>query len=91
MIRDHVARGRGCTLAESEAQRATLDGDEARGKRWLCDVCAWLVTNSMRSEQVQFNLLCEQSLGNIWRKARPNETASWFLRRPLLTATVLAW
>eukprot|EP01050_Picozoa_sp_SAG11_P001056 SAG11_NODE_43_length_20795_cov_11.860456_4_plen_908_part_00 len=35
----------------------------------LKDVCAWLVINSMRSEKIQFNLLCEQSAANVWRKA----------------------
>ena len=34
----------------------------------LRDVAAWLVINSMKSEKVQFNLLCEQSIGNVWRK-----------------------
>lgn len=31
-------------------------------------VCAWLVINSMRAENLQLNLLCEQSLHNLWRK-----------------------
>ena len=37
--------------------------------RVITDVCAWLVINGMRSEKVQFNLLCEQSVNNVWRKA----------------------
>eukprot|EP01012_Entosiphon_sulcatum_P004402 TRINITY_DN11719_c0_g1_i1.p1 TRINITY_DN11719_c0_g1~~TRINITY_DN11719_c0_g1_i1.p1 ORF type:complete len:3283 (+),score=530.28 TRINITY_DN11719_c0_g1_i1:870-9851(+) len=35
---------------------------------YLKDVCAWLVLSGMRSENLQFSLLCEQSLCNIWRK-----------------------
>ena len=31
-------------------------------------VVAWLVINSMRSERIQFNQLCIQSVGNVWRK-----------------------
>jgi hypothetical protein len=30
----------------------------------------WLVLNGMRSEKIQFNLLSEQRLANIWRKNR---------------------
>ncbi len=35
---------------------------------FLQDVISWLCVNSMRVDGVQFNLLCEQSVGNIWRK-----------------------
>ena len=34
----------------------------------LRDVAAWLHLNSMRSEKIQFHLLCAQSLANVWRK-----------------------
>ena len=37
-------------------------------KQFLQDVLSWLMINSMRVDGVQFNLLCEQSVGNIWRK-----------------------
>jgi hypothetical protein len=37
-------------------------------KQFLNDVVSWLVINSMRVDGVQYNLLCEQSVGNIWRK-----------------------
>lgn len=37
-------------------------------KQFLQDVISWLVINSMRVDGVQFNLLCEQSVSNIWRK-----------------------
>lgn len=36
----------------------------------LRDVCAWLTINLFRSEKVQFDLLCEQSIRNVWRKVR---------------------
>lgn len=34
----------------------------------LRDVSAWLVVNSMKTEKVQFNMLCEQNIQNVWRK-----------------------
>jgi Ca2+-binding EF-hand superfamily protein len=37
-------------------------------QRVLCDVSAWLVVNSMRSERVQFNQLCIQNVANVYRK-----------------------
>jgi hypothetical protein len=37
-------------------------------QQFLQDVISWLVINSMRVDGVQFNLLCEQSVSNIWRK-----------------------
>lgn len=38
-------------------------------KKFLQDVISWLVINSMRVDGIQFNLLCEQSVCNIWRKS----------------------
>eukprot|EP00457_Paulinella_chromatophora_P000019 gb/GEZN01000019.1/.p1 GENE.gb/GEZN01000019.1/~~gb/GEZN01000019.1/.p1 ORF type:complete len:4425 (-),score=920.40 gb/GEZN01000019.1/:221-11590(-) len=37
-------------------------------RRTLTEVVAWLVINSMRSEQVQWNMLCLQNVANIYRK-----------------------
>jgi hypothetical protein len=37
-------------------------------RQLLRDVLSWLVINSMRVDGIQFNLLCEQSVANIWRK-----------------------
>jgi hypothetical protein len=34
----------------------------------LSDVCAWLVLCSIRHEAMQFALLCDQRLANVWRK-----------------------
>ena len=35
----------------------------------LASITAWLHINSMRSETMQFNLLCEQNCKNVWRKS----------------------
>jgi hypothetical protein len=34
----------------------------------LKDVSAWLIINTMKMEKVQFNMLCQQSISNVWRK-----------------------
>ena len=31
-------------------------------------MAAWLTINSMRSERIQFNLLCEQQIQHVWRR-----------------------
>jgi hypothetical protein len=36
--------------------------------KFLENVSAWLVINSMRSERIQFNQLCLQNTANVWRK-----------------------
>ena len=38
-------------------------------KQYLQDVISWLVINSMRVDSVQYNLSCEQSVANVWRKS----------------------
>ena len=40
----------------------------ATGQHVLRDVVAWLVVNSMRSEQLQWSMLCIQNIANIYRK-----------------------
>jgi hypothetical protein len=51
------------------AQRESSLGEDARStRRILRDVISWLVINSMRVDGIQFNLLCEQNVSNIWRK-----------------------
>lgn len=37
-------------------------------KQYLQDIVSWLTINSMRVDGIQFSLLCEQSVRNIWRK-----------------------
>ncbi len=43
-----------------------FEKDESKGK--LVEICAWLITNSMRTEQVQWNMLCIQNVANVYRK-----------------------
>ena len=42
--------------------------NERRTTQLCKDVAAWLCLNQMRSERTQFNLLCEQTVSNVWRK-----------------------
>ena len=37
-------------------------------RQYLKDVVSWLVINSMRVDGIQFDLLCEQNVTNVWRK-----------------------
>ena len=37
-------------------------------KKSLCDVIAWLLINSMKSERIQYNQLCLQNVANVYRK-----------------------
>ncbi len=55
------------TTSSSSTTAATLINNQEL-KQFLQDVLSWLMINSMRVDGVQFNLLCEQSVGNIWRK-----------------------
>ena len=59
-ITTQVAIGRG-----QELGNGNIFMDEAQ---FLKDVVSWLNINSMRVDSVQFNLLSEQSVANIWRK-----------------------
>jgi hypothetical protein len=45
-----------------------ITGGSIDPKQWYKDVISWLVLNSMRADSIQFNLLCEQNVQNIWRK-----------------------
>lgn len=38
------------------------------GKQLLVDIAAWLTLNGMRSENMQFRMLCHQSIDNVSRK-----------------------
>jgi hypothetical protein len=51
-------------------------GEAEDARALLRAVCAWLIINTMKSERLQFNLLCEQSVQNVWRKR-----AYWTLLR----------
>ena len=67
LVERHAALGAGTAVAERHAQERALS-IAAVTRRRLRDVAAWLHVNSMRSETIQFNLLCEQSLHNVFRK-----------------------
>lgn len=55
------------TSAEKDASLVnTAQHDPLR--RTLVDIAAWLVINSMRTEQIQWNMLCLQNVSNIYRK-----------------------
>ena len=54
----------------SAAARSTSPTEpHGRQRLRLRHVVLWLHLNSMRIEKVQFRLLCEQTLANVWRKA----------------------
>lgn len=55
------------TIATTATTTTTINNNQEL-KQFLQDVLSWLMINSMRVDGVQFNLLCEQSVGNIWRK-----------------------
>ena len=66
-----VARDAALGAAKPARARAVEEKalpSEARARRPLRDIVAWLHVNSMHSETLQFNLLCEQSVRNVWRK-----------------------
>lgn len=52
------------------ADGATVDEGEIVKKdpEMLKNIVAWLVVNSMRSEQTQWSMLCIQNVSNIYRK-----------------------
>lgn len=59
-------------LVRSEMTKA--DGEARSGDRTdLADIAGWLHINSIHSETLQFSLLSEQKVRNVWRKAAFNE------------------
>lgn len=68
MAEVHQACGHGDWKAKLESLHAEARQKTGQSGQLLRDVAAWLVINSMRSEKLQFNLLSEQSLSNVWRK-----------------------
>ena len=63
-----MAVGRGTAVTEEASVVTVASRSPSEQKQFLEDVIAWLVINSMRVDGVQFNLLCEQNVANIWRK-----------------------
>jgi hypothetical protein len=70
-IRTQVALGLSVNVQNRTKQLSSLD-PRAQHKQLLSDVLAWLVINNLRIDGLQFNLLCEQSVSNIWRKGAFN-------------------
>jgi hypothetical protein len=64
------AAGGGGSLLDFSAPAIVTGGGGAylTGKPLLVAVSAWLTINGMRSENMQFNMLCRQSIENVWRK-----------------------
>jgi hypothetical protein len=69
LVETHVSRARAETVAAYRARLAALPTEAARRSQVLQDVTTWLILSSMKSEKTQFNLCCEHSARNIWRKA----------------------
>lgn len=69
LIETNVSRARAETVAAYRARLAALPAEAARRSQVLQDVTTWLILSSMKSEKTQFNLSCEHSARNIWRKA----------------------
>ena len=67
LVTTQVCLGSGEAAEQRQRRMSTLAGD-ARTAQILKDIAAWLVLNAMRSEKMQWNLLCEQSVSNVWRK-----------------------
>jgi Protein of unknown function (DUF3638)/Protein of unknown function (DUF3645) len=45
-----------------------LQGSYGSGKQLLINVASWLTVNGMKSENMQFRMLCHQSIDNVSRK-----------------------
>ena len=56
-------------LNDVAADDSVLRYADSSARGLLRHVVLWLHLNSMRSEKMQFRLLCEQTLANVWRKA----------------------
>ena len=67
LIDAQMALGSGKTAEDRQREVRSLS-PEAQARRPLRDVAGWLHVNSMRMEHLQFNLLQEQSVKNVWRK-----------------------
>ena len=67
-IRSQVSIGAGVGISVSAPNATPSDLTIGEYKQKLKDILSWLVINSMRVDGIQFSLLCEQSVSNIWRK-----------------------
>jgi hypothetical protein len=63
--------GYGADLLNLEATPLTMPFNYSgfgQGRQLLINVAAWLTVNGMRSENMQFRMLCQQSIDNVPRK-----------------------
>jgi hypothetical protein len=56
------------SLASPLHAPVTVQGNFSSGKQLLIDIAAWLTVNGMKSENMQFRMLCHQSIDNVSRK-----------------------
>lgn len=63
-----------------------FSGGLPSSKQLLIDVAAWLTVNGMKSENMQFRMLCQQSIDNI-----PRKRAYYLLSQHLRELTQLAF
>lgn len=68
LILTQVGAGLGISRQQVQEQLDALTPAD-RDSQMIKHVCAWLFINGMKSEKTQFNLLMEQSVSNVWRKA----------------------
>lgn len=57
-------------LSLSVPQPVVFQGNQpsSRGKQLLVDIASWLTINGMKSENLQFRMLCHQSIDSVSRK-----------------------
>jgi hypothetical protein len=55
-------------LALSAANTGISVTSATEGRQLLINIAAWLTVNGMKSENVQFRMLCQQSVDNVTRK-----------------------
>ena len=55
-------------VREDEERRVVVDGAERGLGEALREVVGWLVVSGGRGEELQHRMLCQQTIGNVWRK-----------------------
>ena len=55
-------------LMKRELKDAVIANNPSTQEHVLEDIVAWLIVNSLRSEQIQWTMLCLQNIGNLYRK-----------------------
>ena len=55
-------------LMKRELKSAVITNTKRNDDHVLEDISAWLIVNSLRSEQTQWTMLCLQNISNLYRK-----------------------